>query len=99
MLITGQRFKLGELLRDGTDRTLPLAAIVLLVERNGDIRLLPDDDFLLDAGDRLLIASSLDARRNLEFTVDNANELDYVLNGRTDSGSWLWQKLAGKGPA
>lgn len=96
MLITGQRFKLGELLRDGTDRTLPLAAIVLLVERNGDIRLLPDDDFLLDAGDRLLIASSLDARRNLEFTVDNANELDYVLNGRTDSGSWLWQKIAGK---
>ena len=69
---------------------------MLLVERNGDIRLLHDDDFLLDDGDRLLIASSLDARRNLEFTVDNANELDYVLNGRTDSGSWLWQKIAGK---
>ena len=68
--------------------------LTLLVERQGRHFILPATDFRLDVGDRLLIASGLAARRNLEFTVDNVNELDYVLTGRTDSGSWLWQKLA-----
>ena len=88
------RFRLGELLRDGTDRSQPLAAIPLLIERSGELFVLPDDNFLLAAGDQLLLASLLDAQRNLEFTVRNANELDYVVHAREDSGSWLWGKLS-----
>jgi Trk K+ transport system NAD-binding subunit len=93
-LLRGTPITLGQLMRDGTERSQPLAALTLLVERQGRHFILPANDFRLDVGDRLLIASGLAARRNLEFTVDNANELDYVLTGRTDSGSWLWQKLA-----
>jgi len=93
-LLRGTPISLGQLMRDGTDRSRPLAALILLVERQGQRFVLPDDDFRLDIGDRLLIASGLAARRNLEFTVDNANELDYVLTGRTGSGNWLSQILA-----
>ena len=92
-LMHEQRFTLGEIMRDGTDRSQPLNAVTLLIERGAQIFLLPTDDFKLDAGDQLLIASPLAAQRNFEFTVRNANELDYVLCGREESGSWLWQRL------
>lgn len=99
-LMHKQGFRLGELLRDGTDRSQPLTALPLLIERADDYFLLPDDNFQLAAGDQLLLASPLAARRKLEFTVRNINELDYVLRGRDDSGSWLWQRLRkGRAPA
>lgn len=99
-LMHRQAFKLGELLRDGTDRSQPLTAVPLLIERADDYFLLPDDNFHLAAGDQVLMASPLSARRNLELTVRNVNELEYVLWGRDDSGSWLWQRLRkGRAPA
>ena len=94
-LMHDQIVSLGQILRDGTDRSQPLNAITLLIERGNQCYLLPGDDFLLNAGDQLLLASPLAAQRNFEFTVRNANELDYVLFGREESGSWLWQRLAG----
>lgn len=98
-LMHGRSIRLEELLRDGTDRSQPLPALPLLIERSGKHILLPDADFALMAGDQILFASPLSARTNFEFTVENANELDYVLDGRDESGSWLWQKLglAGRG--
>ena len=51
-------------------------------------------DFKLVAGDRLLLAGRLSARRNLDFTLDNANELDYVLTGSENSGTWFGRWLA-----
>jgi Trk K+ transport system NAD-binding subunit len=95
-LLRSTPITIGQLMRDGTDRSLPLNALTLLVERQEQRFILPDDSFRLDVGDRLLIASGLAARRNLEFTVDNANELDYVLTGRTASGNWVSQWLAAR---
>ncbi|UCV03115.1 potassium channel family protein [Dechloromonas denitrificans] len=86
-------FRLGEILRDGRDRTQPLAAVALMVERGGECFLLPDDNFRLAADDHLLLASPLDTRRNLALTLHNENELNYVLTGQEQSGSWLWQRL------
>jgi hypothetical protein len=54
---------------------------------------LPGDDFPLLAGDHLLLASSHDTRRNLEYTLQNPNELDYVLDGENHASSWLWRKI------
>ena len=47
-------------------------------------------------GDELLIASSLAARRNLELTLHNPNELDYVLTGCELTGSWISHWLAAR---
>ena len=92
-LMGGERISLGAILRDGTDRSQPLAVVALLVRRDRQDFLLPDEDFQLNAGDQLLLASPLAARRNLELTLHNPNELDYVLTGEEISGSWLWNKF------
>ena len=91
-------FRLGEILRDGRDRTQPLAAVALMVERGDECFLLPDDNFRLAADDHLLLASPLDTRHNLALTLHNENELTYVLTGQEQSGSWLWQRLRGMPP-
>lgn len=86
-------FSLLEILRDGMDRNEALPVVTLLVERADEFFILPDDSFKLAAGDQLLFASALTARRNLELSLQNANELDYVLTGDEKSGSWLWHQL------
>ena len=93
-LMQGQKITLGEILRDGTDRSLALPAITLLIRREDEDILLPPDDFQLAPGDQLLLASSLSTRRNLELTLYNPNELDYVLTGHEITGSWIWNRLA-----
>jgi hypothetical protein len=92
-LMHGENITLSAILRNGTDRMHLLPAEILMVSRDGTFFTLPDADFQLIAGDRLLVASNQSTRRNLEFTLGNPNELDYVLDGDTASGSWLWQKL------
>ncbi|MDE2440490.1 MAG: NAD-binding protein [Betaproteobacteria bacterium] len=95
-LMHEQRILLGDILRDGADRGLRLPVVPLLVERENDWFLLPADDFRLQAGDQLLFASPLAAQRNLELTLRNANELDYVLTGQERSGSLLSKLLAAR---
>jgi len=95
-LMQGRRIALGEILRDGTDRSRPLPAAALLIRRDDQMILLPPDDFPLAPADELLIASSLAARRNLELTLHNPNELDYVLTGHELTGSWISHWLAAR---
>jgi len=92
-LMHGRPFRLGEILRDANDRSSPLPLSVLLVDRSDRIHLLPEDDFELSAGDHLLLASHLGARRRLELTLQNLNELAYVLDGETRPSGALWRIL------
>ena len=93
-LLTNQPITLGEILRNGMDRSEPLPVVVLMLARENQYFLLPDDDLQLTAGDQLLLASPLSARQNLEFSLRNANELAYILDGENYVKSWLWRLLA-----
>jgi len=95
-LMAGRPIRLDALLRDPTDREAALAAMPLMVEREGRTLVLPAGDAALVAGDRLLLAGQHDARSRLELTVQNANVLEYVLTGSDRSGGWLWQRLSGR---
>lgn len=95
-LMHGRTIELGSLLADAADRQRRLPVVPLLVERGTDYLLLPADDFTLQPGDQLLFASPLAAQRELELTLRNANELDYVLTGNDHSGSLLGKLLAGR---
>ena len=55
----------GDLLRNPENRDEPLHAVPLLVLRGGEATLAPDDDFVLAAGDELLLAGWPAARRAL----------------------------------
>ncbi len=93
-LMSGQQIALGDILPDGAERSRRLPTVPLLIERGDDYILLPADDFRLEAGDQLLFASPRRAQRSLELTLNNANELEYVLTGHENSGSLLARLLA-----
>ena len=97
-LMRGRRLRLGDVLRDGGDRERQLPLVPLLIDRADRLFMLPDEDFALAAGDQLLLAGPLHALRDLDLTLRNANELDYVLDGQLRSGGWLWRTLAGRDP-
>ncbi len=90
-LMYERSFNLGEILRDAGNRAQSLPLRILLIERSDQIHLLPDADFTLAAGDNLLVAGPLPARQKLEFTLQNINELTYVLEGTTQPASLIWR--------
>ena len=61
--------------------------------RGGEATLAPDGDFVLAAGDELLLAGRPGARRALDTTLFVPSVLEYVVNGRRVPSSWIWRKL------
>lgn len=96
-LILEGSVRLGELLLDNVDRSEALPLVPLLIEREGKLHRLPATDFLLGAGDHLLLAGPHGLRRRFELTLQNSNAMEYVLSGRDSSGGWLWQWLSRAG--
>jgi Trk K+ transport system NAD-binding subunit len=86
--------RLGALLRDPETREDPLHAVALLVLRGDDAHLAPDDDFVLSAGDEILLAGRPSARRALSTVLFVDSALAYVVSGRRGPESWIWRMLS-----
>lgn len=92
-LMRGTRFSLADILLDSADRYQTLAIVPLMIVRAQEFILVPNEDFILAAGDKILFASSFIARYKLTLTLQNINEFNYVLTGKEESG-WLWKTLS-----
>jgi len=86
--------RLGALLRDPETREDPLHAVALLVLRGDEAHLAPDDDFVLSAGDEILLAGRPSARRALSTVLFVDSALAYVVSGRRVPESWIWRTLS-----
>ncbi len=86
--------RLGQLLRNPENRDEPLHAVVLVVSRDGQVILAPDDDFVLAEGDELLLAGWAAARRALGTILFVDAVREYVVTGRRVPSSWIWRKLS-----
>jgi voltage-gated potassium channel len=86
--------RLGRLLRNPENREEPLHLVTLVVLRDGEAFLAPDDDFVLRAGDELLFAGWAAARRALGTILFVDAVREYVVTGRRVPSSWIWRKLA-----
>lgn len=84
----------GLLLRDPRDRERSLAALVLLVRREGRITLLPEPDFPLRLGDELLFCGRDEAQLRMSWARRNVNVLSYLATGVERPSGWVWQWLA-----
>ncbi|QAU33084.1 potassium channel protein [Janthinobacterium sp. 17J80-10] len=95
-LLNKRPLSAGHLLRNGARRETSLPAIILMIERNGEVFLLPDADFMLMADDTVLLAGLHLVRSSLLLTLHNANVLHYILTGEDKGGGWLWQRISAR---
>ncbi len=93
-IATGEA-RLGDLLRDPDDRDVQLPVVVLMVARNGECVVTPDDDFVLTPDDELLLCGRLAARRALDTTMVVEAAREYVVSGRHVPVSWIWRRFSG----
>jgi Trk K+ transport system NAD-binding subunit len=87
--------RLGDLLRNPKGRERSLDLVTLAVLRNDDVVLTPDDDYLLQAQDALLLAGGYEARRSLDSTLVDRPTAAYVIGDRFVASSAVWRRLAG----
>jgi voltage-gated potassium channel len=97
--LAGGDATLGDLMRSPENRDQQLHAVVLLVLRDNEGVLTPDDTFVLAPGDQLLLAGWPAARRALDATMVVDSTMEYVLFGRYVPSGWMWRRLARRPPA
>jgi Trk K+ transport system NAD-binding subunit len=85
---------LGDLLRSPSDRTRPLPAIALMIQRGGSRTLLPDDQTRLKSGDRILWCGRERARRRMAWTLHSEHLLFHAVTGETRPEGAVMQWLA-----
>ncbi len=90
---------IGELLRDPADPDQSIRAVALAVVRDGRWHRVPADDFVLAAGDEILLAGRRSARHALATTLHVPAARDRLLLGPHSPVGWLWRQLAGGGRA
>jgi voltage-gated potassium channel len=90
--------RLGDLLRSPEDREERLPAVTPLVLRGDTCTVTPGEDFVLDAGDQLLIAGRAAARRTLSTTLMVDAVPEYLVSGRRVPSSWIWRRLTRASP-
>ena len=90
--------RLADLMNSPHDRNRRLAAVPLLLQRDTESILGPDDDVTLAPGDQILFAGHAWAHRLLLDTMTNRAVSEYVVHGRTVPAGWLWQRVTGRVP-
>lgn len=97
-LAAGGRYTIGHLLADPDDRSQQMPIMVLLVRRGNKNIQLPGTDFVVESGDRLLLAGTADSKHHLTQVLRNQNMLTYVLTGNQTNGGTVWRWLTRKHP-
>ncbi|MEO1884990.1 MAG: hypothetical protein ABGX28_03065, partial [Methylococcales bacterium] len=84
--------QLGDLLKDPRDRTKPLDLVALVVQSDeGKVIILPGSDYLVKAGDQLLLCGTDLGYRLFLATVNNEYKLYYVRTGLRQPRSFFMQ--------
>jgi len=91
----GVRVRLGDIMRDPGDRERFLPCIALLRVSRNSRELLPDEESVLEMGDRLLFCGTAHAFARMQWNLCHGPTLEYVLTGEEKPRSWLWRRLQG----
>lgn len=84
-----REFTMKDLLCDPRNRKYALPAIPLLVHRDGEDILLPDNFFSLKTSDRILMCGSALGRKQMEWAVNNYDVARYLATGEEHPSSYL----------
>lgn len=89
----GRALVLGNLLSHPQACDKSLRALPLLLERNGERRLLPSLDEAVRIDDRILFGGHVRAQSRMAWTLNNENVLRYVVTGQEGANSRPWKRL------
>lgn len=95
-ILKGRKVTLAHLLTDPGERSRSQPVLCLLLRREGQRMMLPDDGLRLKTGDRLLFCGRQWARARMEWCLQNHHALKYILTGEVASSGWIWRKLRGR---
>jgi Trk K+ transport system NAD-binding subunit len=93
MLYERRTITIGDLLRDHRDREQRLPAVPLLLKRDRETQLVPDESIELQRGDRVLFAGRPRGKREMDWTVRNPDVLYYVVTGREPASTLIGRLL------
>lgn len=96
MLRKGRPVHASVLTAHPQNRNRQLPGMALMVERNGELHLLPEDDFELRLEDQILFCGLSRVLAQMLWTVYNYNVFEYVVSGSDNETGYLWQRLTRK---
>ena len=94
VLDAGDDVPVGTLLRDPGNRDKRLPLSVLMLCRDDEYMIWPDESTPLQSGDRLLLAGRPGAALRVASLLENDQALAYALTGEEILQGWVWDWLA-----
>ena len=92
---SGEEVPYDVLCRRRDDRSKRNPLLILYVKRGEEEILLPEPDLPIKIGDRILMAGERDSFEDVEYIMENINELCYVLTGEECTQSLVSRFLLG----
>ena len=90
----GSELTIGQLLTYPDDRDTDLPLIAMSLIRDGETRILPATDTVLQPDDELVLAGRSKAFHTLGATLNYTSALTYVATGREVPSTWLWRVVS-----
>ncbi len=95
-LTLGRTVTLKHLTQDPVSREHKLICVALLIERQGDYQIMPDDSTKIESGDRILFCGKREAMNSMHWILYVMSSLNYVMNYKDEPESYFWRKLTQK---
>ncbi|NOQ69108.1 MAG: potassium transporter TrkA [Gammaproteobacteria bacterium] len=92
----GRNTTLNYLTQDPVSRDHKLKCVALLIERQGDYQMMPDDSTKIEIGDRILFCGKREDMNSMHWILHVMSSLNYVMNYRDEAESYIWRKLTQK---
>jgi len=92
----GRNISLQCITQDPISRTYRLKCVPLLLQRNGDFQIMPDDETELKDGDRILFCGMREAMNSMNWTLNVMSSLNYIMNYDNEPESYLIKALTRK---
>jgi len=93
----GGTIRVADLSFDSRERDVRLSCLpLLLLRKQQEPLLFPDDEELLQGGDQLLFAGKNGAYDRMKWTLQNSNALRYVLTGEESASGYFWKRFVRK---
>ena len=87
----GRTIQIAHLTQDPGDRESKLRCVPLLMIRNNQEILLPEDEQEINVGDELLFCGSHQVKDNMHWTLNVMRSLNYVMSFEDEPESFVWR--------